>query len=315
MARLLLTGGAGFIGSQLARTLVAEGWEVRVLDKLTYAGRREHLDGVDCELIVGDVLDEDAVAGAMKGCEAVVHAAAESHVERSLENPGGFLHTNVEGTRVVLAAAAHVEVERLLLVSTDEVLGEVAGDVRLGPDAPLHPGNPYAASKAGAEALVHAWRKSFGLPAGIVRCVNCYGPRQHPEKAVPWWTRDALERRLVPVQGLGTAVRDWLYVEDLADGIARALDRWQPSATWHFAGHRQLPNLQMARRVLSVVAERTGALAQIDFVPERKGQDSRYALDDAETRRLLSWEPRVDLDEGLRRTVAWVAETGLSLWS
>lgn len=315
MPRLLLTGGAGFIGSQLARTLGEAGWEVRVLDKLTYAGRREHLDGVDCELVVADVVDSEAVEAAMEGCEAVVHAAAESHVERSLEDPAAFLRTNVEGTRAVLAAATRHEIERVLVMSTDEVFGEVPGDALCGPDAPLRPGNPYAASKAGAEALVHAWRKSFDLPAGIVRCVNCYGPRQHPEKAVPWWARDALEGRLVPVQGLGTAVRDWLYVEDLAAGVARALERWKPAATWHFAGHCRLPNLEMARRVLAVVAERTGSLAQIDLVAERRGQDIRYGLDDRETRAALGWAPQVALDDGLRRTVEWIAETGRSLWS
>lgn len=314
MPRLLLTGGAGFIGSQLARTLTADGWDVRVLDALTYAGRREHLAGVDCELIVGDVCDADAVGAALEGCEAVVHAAAESHVERSLQVPGAFLRTNIEGTRVVLAAAAQAEVDRVLVMSTDEVLGEVLGGPDPGPDAALRPGNPYAASKAGAEALVHAWRKSFDLPASIVRCVNCYGPRQHPEKAVPWWARDALEGRLVLVQGLGTAQRDWLFVEDLARGMALALSRWQPATTWHFAAHRQVPNLTMARHVLATCAARTGRQAQISFVPERQGQDRRYALDDSETRRLLGWAPQVDLAQGLARTVAWIADEGLALW-
>jgi len=315
VTRLLLTGGAGFIGSQLARTLVAEGYELRVLDKLTYAGRREHLHGVDCEFIEGDVCDEDAVGAALEGCETVVHAAAESHVERSLDDPGAFLRTNVEGTAVVLRQAVRAQVGRVLLLSTDEVLGELLGEAHPGPLAPLRPGNPYAASKAGAEALVHAWRKSFGLSAAIARCVNCYGPRQHPEKAVPWWAREALDGFPVPVQGLGSAKRDWLYVEDLARGIARALERWEDGATWHFAAHQPQANLAMARRVIAACAEHSGHRAQVSFLPERRGQDRAYALDDTLTRRDLDWAPQVDLDEGLRRTVAWIADEGRRLWS
>lgn len=312
---MLLTGGAGFIGSQLARSFVAAGWEVRVLDKLTYAGRREHLDGVDCELVEGDVCDDVLVARSLDGCDAVVHAAAESHVQRSLEDPGVFVRTNVEGTRVLLAESQRVGVERFLLLSTDEVFGEAPGDTLHGPDAPLRPGNPYAASKVGAEALVHAWRKSFDLQAAIVRCVNCYGPRQHPEKAIPWWASDALLQRPVPVQGLGTAARDWLHVQDLADGIVAVLDQWEPAASWHFAAHQQLPNLQLCRKVLAAVGERTGHHAQVTFLPERQGQDCRYALDDSDTRRRLGWAPRIDLDTGIRQTVAWIAEQGLALWS
>ncbi|NOY26378.1 MAG: NAD-dependent epimerase/dehydratase family protein [Oligoflexia bacterium] len=315
MPTLLLTGGAGFIGSQLARTLTQAGFTVRVLDLLTYAGRREHVDGVPCELVVGDVCDPGLVADAVDGCQVVVHAAAESDVSRSLHGGAACVRTNVEGTRVVLDAAAHAGVEHFLLLSTDEVLGEVLGGPAPGPDAPLRPGNPYAASKAGAEALVHAWHKSFDLSTAIVRCVNAYGPRQHPEKAVPWWAQDALRGRIVPVQGLGTAVRDWIYVEDLARGIARALERWQSGAIWHFAAHDQQRNLAMARRVLAACAVHTGRLAQIEFVEDRRGQDRRYALDDSATRRALDWAPSVDLEQGLARTVAWIQQKGLALWS
>ncbi|MCB9780725.1 MAG: NAD-dependent epimerase/dehydratase family protein [Alphaproteobacteria bacterium] len=311
---MLLTGGAGFIGSQLARELVARGRVVRVLDALTYAGRAAHLSGVDCELVVGDITDPAAVAAALDGCGDVVHAAAESHVERSLTDPGGFVRTNVEGTRVLLQAAVDAGVRRFLHLSTDEVLGEVA-EGALGPDAPTRPGNPYAASKAGAEALVHAWRKTHGLSAAMVRLVNCYGPRQHPEKAVPWWIRDALAGGPVPVQGRGTAARDWLFVEDAARGLAQALDCWQDGAIWHLAAHAQRPNLALCRAVVELVAARTGRTADIGFLPERQGQDIRYALDDAATRRALSWAPRVSLQDGLARTVAWVADEGLALWA
>ncbi len=306
MRRLLLTGGAGFMGSQVARDLAAAGWRVRVLDKLTYAGRRAHLDGVDCELVVGDVCDAALVREVMAGCEAVVHAAAESHVIRSHDDPGAFLHTNIDGTRAVLAAAVACGVARVLHVSTDEVFGAAAADEAFGPDAPLCPGNPYAASKVGAEALVHAWRHTYGLPASIVRCTNNYGPRQHVEKAVPCWATAALAGEPLPVDGDGSAVRDWLFVEDFARGVVAALERWQDAATWHFAGQQHLRNRDMA----SAVARACGAEPALAFREERQGQDRRYALDDAATRAALGWAPEVSLEEGLARTVAWYREAG-----
>jgi len=301
MRRVLLTGGAGFIGSQLARDLVGTGAEVVVLDKLTYAGRREHLDGVDCSLVVGDVCDPRAVAAAMAGCDVVVHAAAESHVVRSLEAAQAFLRTNVEGTRVVLEAARRERVERVLHVSTDEVFGQVEDGVACGEDAPLRPGNAYAASKVGAEALVHAWRHTHGMSVTIVRCTNNYGPRQHPEKAVPCWTRAALGGGPLPIDGTGEAVRDWLYVEDFSRGVLAALEGWRDAATWHFAGWQHRTNQQMAE----LVADTVGVGARFERRPDRKGQDRRYALADRSTREALDWAPRVSLEEGLRRTVAW----------
>lgn len=315
MPDLLLTGGAGFIGSALTRRLVAEGWRVRVLDRLSIGGRREHLAGVDCELRIGDVCEPSVVRESLEGCEALIHLAAESHVERSLVDPGAFLRTNIEGTRVVLDAACRAGTPRVLIMSTDEVLGQQPEGAAPGPDAPLRPGNPYAASKAGAEALVHAWRHSFGLPAAIARCVNCFGPRQHPEKAVPWWAREALSGRPVPVQGEGSAVRDWLPVEDLARGLAMAIAHEPGPWTWHFAAHRQRTNRTMAEEVAAACQGRTGQPTRWSALPERQGQDTRYALDDAETRARLGWSPLLSHEEGIRRTVAWIAEEGLSLWS
>lgn len=301
MRRVLLTGGAGFIGSQLVRELLGAGCAVVVLDKLTYAGRRAHLDGLPCTLVVGDVCDPAAVQAAMRGCDAVVHAAAESHVVRSLGDPGAFLRTNVDGTRVVLEAAVAAGVRRVLHVSTDEVFGQVADGVACGVDDPMRPGNAYAASKVGAEALVHAWRHTHGLPAVIVRCTNSYGPRQHPEKAVPCWTRSALAGAPMPIDGDGSAVRDWLFVEDLSRGLLAALTRWEPGATWHFAGQQHRTNQAMA----GAIARAAGAEARFERRRERKGQDRRYALDDTQTRRALGWAPQVSLADGLARTVGW----------
>jgi dTDP-glucose 4,6-dehydratase len=301
MRRVLLTGGAGFMGSQVLRDLVGAGCEVVVLDKLTYAGRRAHIEGVPCSLVIGDVCDPDAVRDAMRGCDAVVHAAAESHVARSLGAPADFLETNVGGTRVVLEAAVALGIERVLHVSTDEVFGQVGDGIACDVDAPMRPGNAYAASKVGAEALVHAWRHTHGLPAVIVRCTNNYGPRQHPEKAVPCWALAALAGEAMPIDGDGSAVRDWLFVEDLSRGLVAALLRWTPGATWHFAGQQHRTNHEMA----SAVASSAGVAPRFARRPERQGQDRRYALADAETRRALGWAPRVSLADGLARTVAW----------
>jgi dTDP-glucose 4,6-dehydratase len=309
VSRVLVTGGAGFIGSAVVRCLVEAGWSVVVLDRLTYAGRREHLAGVDCELQVGDVCDPAAAGRAAQGVDAVLHLAAESHVTRSLAGPEDFLHTNVTGTRVMLEAALGLGVPRFLHMSTDEVFGAAPDGVRFGPDDAHRPGNPYAASKVGAEALVHAWRHSFGYPAAIVRCTNNYGPRQHPEKAVPSWSLAALDGGPVPVHGMGAAVRDWLHVEDLARGLLLALERWRPGATWHFAGQQPLMNREMAGRVLREVGRQAGrAPAAMEFGEERQGQDHRYALDDAATRAELGWAPQVGLDEGLAQVVAWYRE-------
>jgi dTDP-glucose 4,6-dehydratase len=303
--QLLLTGGAGFIGSQLARTLVAKGWAVRVLDRLTYAGHRAHLDGVEVELQVGDICDPAAVARAMRGCAVVVHAAAESHVARSLTDPAPFLRTNVEGTRVMLECAARLGVGRFVHISTDEVFGAAPAGTSFGVDAPHRPGNPYAASKCGAEALIHAWRHTHGLAADILRCVNNYGPRQHPEKAIPHWSLRGLAGGPVDIHGDGSAVRDWIYVEDFAEGVAAVLERGTPGATWHFAGQAHRTNLEMVRHVMSLVGQ-----VQLVHGPDRKGQDARYALDDAATRVALDWSPRVGLDQGLAHTVAWYRQHG-----
>ena len=301
MARVLLTGGAGFIGSQIAHELIDEGLSVVVLDKLTYAGRREHLAGLNCDLVVGDVCDPIAVRAAMHDCQFVIHAAAESHVVRSLDGPDAFFRTNIEGTRVVLESAQDLGVERVIHLSTDEVFGEVVNNEACGVDAPMRPGNPYAASKVGAEAVVHAWRHTYDLQTVIVRCTNNYGPRQHIEKAVPCWTAAALDGGPLPIDGEGTAFRDWLYVEDFSRGILALMRQFEPGSTWHFAGRQQRSNRQVAEAIAAIA----GIPAVFRHRAERVGQDRCYCLDDSTTRAQLGWSPKIDLEEGLRRTVAW----------
>lgn len=308
MRRALVSGGAGFMGSNLVRALLEEGLDVVVLDCLSYAGRREHLDGLPITLIEGDVCDPGQVRAAMDGCDLVIHAAAESHVERSLTDAGAFVRTNVEGTRVMLDAACQLGVPRFLHISTDEVFGAAPPGRRFRWDDPTCPGNPYAASKLGAEAFVHAWRHTRGYGAAMVRCTNNYGPRQHPEKAVPCWTLAAQAGGPVPVQGEGRAVRDWLFVDDFCRGVIAALRRWRAGATWHLAGQQPLENREMAMAVSAL----NGGGPLIHW-PERQGQDMRYALDDAETRAELSWAPRISLEEGLRQTADWYRVHG-GLW-
>ena len=308
MSRVLVTGGAGFMGSQLVRTLAETGRDVVVFDKLTYAGNRAFLEGVPHRFIEGDVCDDQAVATALDGVDAVVHMAAESHVARSLHGPDAFLHTNVLGTRVVLDAACRAGIDRFIHISTDEVFGQAPHGVAFGPDAPMRPGNAYSASKVGAEALVHAWRHTHGYPAAIVRCTNNYGPRQHPEKAIPCWILAALRGGILPVHGEGTAIRDWLFVEDFARGIEAGLSRWQDQATWHFAGQQHMENRRTAGRINSILD--AGGLS---FGPDRQGQDSRYALNDMATRAALDWAPRVSLEDGLLATIDWYRHNA-ELW-
>jgi dTDP-glucose 4,6-dehydratase len=257
---------------------------------------------------VGDVCDSDAVSSALSGVDAVVHMAAESHVARSLVDPDCFLKTNVNGTRVVLSAACDAGIERFIHISTDEVFGSAPPGVAFGPNATLAPGNAYAASKVAGEALVHAWRHTHGFGAAIVRCTNNYGPRQHPEKAIPCWTLAGLKGIELPVHGQGLAVRDWLHVEDFAAGVLKGLQHFRPDAVWHFAGQSHLQNKDMAGRIQDAL----GAPG-LSFGPERQGQDARYELDDSATRTELGWAPQVTLEDGLARTIEWYRSHG-SLW-
>lgn len=296
--RVLLTGGAGFMGSTVTRALVADGWEVVVLDALTYAGSAAHLDGVDCSLIVADVNDGAILWPLVRQADLVIHMAAESHVERSLRDPGPFVHTNVDGTRQVLEACVAAGNRALVHVSTDEVFGTAPPGVAFAEQDPLRPGNPYAATKAAAECLVEAWRHSFGLDTKVVRCTNNYGLRQHPEKAVSGWIDRALRGEPLPLHGRGEAVRDWLHVEDFARGLLAAVRHDGARRFFHFAGQAPRTNREMAELILAAAGG--GELVE---VPDRPGQDARYALDDGPTRAELGWAPRIPLEEGVRELV------------
>jgi dTDP-glucose 4,6-dehydratase len=306
--RLLVAGGAGFIGSAyVRRRLEADpGAAVRVLDKLTYAGRRENLDGLPagrCELVVGDIADPSTVRAAIEDCDAVVNFAAESHVDRSIHSAGEFIQTDVFGTFVLLEAARDAGV-RHLQVSTDEVYGSIEeGSFTEG--SPLDPSSPYAASKAGGDLIVSAFHHTHAAEALIVRASNNYGPRQHPEKLIPLAILNALAGDPLPVYGDGQQVRNWLYVDDFAAAIDLALERGAPGEVYNVGGPDELPNIEVVRRILELTG-RDESL--IEHVADRLGHDRRYSLSSEKLRGELDWEPRVGFDDGIERTVEWYRE-------
>jgi len=301
--RVLVAGGAGFIGSAyVRRRLDADpGGSVRVLDKLTYAGRRENLEGLDrCELVEGDIADQAAVAAAVEGCDAVVNFAAESHVDRSIHSPGEFIRTDVFGTFVLLEAARDAGV-RHVQVSTDEVYGSIESG-SFTEASPLDPSSPYSASKAGGDLIAAAFHRTYGAEALIVRASNNYGPRQHPEKLIPLCILNALAGDPVPVYGDGLQVRNWLHVDDFAAAIDLVLGRGQPGEVYNAGGPDELPNIDVVRRILELCG-RDESL--IDHVDDRLGHDRRYSLGSEKLSGELAWEAGTGFDDGLEATVAW----------
>jgi dTDP-glucose 4,6-dehydratase len=307
--RILVTGGAGFIGSNFVRHLRAEHPEddVVVLDKLTYAGRVETLqdliDAGGIGFVEGDICDQLAVRDLLEGCQAIVNFAAESHVDRSIEQPGHFIQTDVYGTYVLLDEARRAGVERYLQVSTDEVYGSIEKG-SFTESSPLRPSSPYSASKAGGDLLLGAYGHTFGLEAVICRASNNYGPYQYPEKLIPLCVLNALHEDPLPVYGDGMQVRNWLHVSDHCRGLDLALRRGEPGETYNIGGPDELPNLEVVRRILALTG-RDESL--IEHVTDRLGHDRRYSLDSSRLR-ALGWEPCVSFDEGLRETVDWYRE-------
>jgi len=298
--RVLVTGGAGFIGSHFVRRLVTGGNDVVVLDKLTYAGNPANLEGTGVELVVGDIADPGAVERAGKGCEAVVNFAAETHVDRSILGPQEFVHTDVLGTMTLLEWARANDA-RYVQVSTDEVYGDLEAGGRALEDDPLRPSSPYSAAKAGGDLQVLAYVRTYGVRASITRGANTFGPNQYPEKLVPLFATNALEGEPLPVYGDGKQVREWLHAEDHCAGIELVLREGAPGEIYNIGGEDH-ENLEVTHRIL----ELTGAdPSLIRHVEDRAGHDRRYALDD-EKLRALGWAPRHSFGEGgLPETVEW----------
>ena len=303
--RLLVCGGAGFIGSNFVRVRVRDhGDEVVVLDKLTYAGRKENLHDVEHTFVHGAIEDPAAAAEAMDGVDAVVNFAAETHVDRSISEPDAFITTNGRGTYVLLEAARDRGL-RHVQVSTDEVYGSIE-EGTFTEDSPLRPSSPYSASKAGADLLVSSYFHTFGLEALICRGSNNYGPFQYPEKLIPLMILNALAGDPLPVYGDGMNVRNWIHVEDFCRAVGTVLERGEPGAVYNAGGPDECPNLQVVRRILELCG-RDEAL--IELVPDRLGHDRRYSLSSDRVRG-LGWEPRTRFDDGLQDTVRWYRDNG-----
>lgn len=306
-ARVLVTGGAGFIGSHLVDALLARdpGARVTVLDKLTYAGDRANLAEHDVDgrlsFVQGDICDDEVVGRLVADADAVIHAAAETHVDRSISGPREFVITNVLGTEVMLEACRK-HATPMLMISTDEVYGEGAKDGSLfGEESPLLPRSPYAASKAGADLACRAAFVTFGQKVTIVRGTNAYGPRQFPEKAIPVYTAAALDERPLPVYGDGSNRREWLYVTDWAAAALIVLDHGVAGEVYNIGAGFELANLELAERICAL----TGASWDlINFVQDRQGHDFRYGVA-SDKLQALGWSPQVNFEEGLAETVAW----------
>ena len=296
---ILVTGGAGFIGSHFVKRLVAGGEQVVVLDKLTYSGNQANLEGVEHRFVQGDIADPAAVAKACEGCEAIVNFAAETHVDRSILAAGEFIQTDVFGTHVLLEYAREKGI-RLVHVSTDEVYGDVPPGVRSSEVDSVRPSSPYSASKAGGDLQVLAYVRTYDVDASITRGANTYGPNQYPEKLIPLFVTNAFDGEPLPVYGDGKQVREWLHADDHGGGIELVLREGRPGEIYNIGGEER-ENLDVVQGIL----ELTGADASlVRHVEDRPGHDRRYALDDSKLRG-LGWAPQHSFAEGLAETVEW----------
>jgi dTDP-glucose 4,6-dehydratase len=307
--KILVTGGCGFIGSNFIRYLLHQGeaYQIVNLDALTYAGNGANLQDLHGEprytFAQGDICDRPLMEHLMAdGVEAVVHLAAESHVDRSIHDAAAFVRTNVVGTQTLLEAARQAHLARFVHVSTDEVYGSLGPVGRFSEASPLAPNSPYAASKAASDLLVRAYVQTYGLSAVVTRSSNNYGPYQFPEKAVPLFITNAMEGRALPVYGDGQQVREWIYVEDNCAGLLRVLQDGRVGEVYNIGGGQECANIDLARLIVQAV----GAPERlISFVTDRPAHDRRYALSCEKMAAELGWQPRVTLVEGLARTVAW----------
>ena len=320
--KLLVTGGAGFIGSAVVRLAVSRGHEVVNLDAMTYAANAANVAPVAGSNLYSfehaDIRDRAALDRifATHRPDAVMHLAAESHVDRSIDGPADFIQTNITGTFNMLEAARAFwvgadkpEAFRFHHISTDEVFGSLGAEGQFTEDTPYDPRSPYSASKAASDHLVRAWHETYGLPVVLTNCSNNYGPFHFPEKLVPVVILNALHGRPIPVYGKGENVRDWLYVEDHADALLMVMQKGSVGRSYNIGGENERRNIDLVRTICALLDEmrpKAGSYAdQISFVTDRPGHDARYAIDPARIRDELGWRPSVTVEEGLRRTVRW----------
>lgn len=306
--KILVTGGAGFIGSNFIRYVLGarKNYAVVNYDKLTYAGNLGNLDSAagnpNYRFVRGDICDAVAVEAAMCGCDAVVHFAAESHVDRSIYEPAPVIQTNLTGTFILLEMARKLSVSRFVHISTDEVYGDIPPGAFADENSPLQPSSPYSASKAGSDLLVRSYVRTYRFPAIITRSSNNYGPYQFPEKFVPLMITNALDDKPLPIYGDGRQQRDWLHVEDNCRGILTVLERGKDGEIYNIGGLDLEENLTMVRRLLRLT-KKTDSL--LSYVQDRPGHDRRYALNCKKIETTLGWKPAILLDDGLRQTIDW----------
>ena len=304
-----MTGGAGFIGSNFVRFLLNARRDIELVnfDKLTYAGNPESLLNVAHDpryhFIHGDITDRDAVAELFRrGFDTVIHFAAETHVDRSIEDAAPFLQTNIFGTQCLLEAVRPFPNIRFIHISTDEVYGSAPAGAAFKEETPLDPRSPYAASKASAEHFVTAYANTYGISSVILRCTNNFGPYQFPEKLIPLMIANASENKPLPIYGDGLQERDWLFVEDYCRAIALALEKAIPGSIYNVSSGESQPNLKIVRTILQTLGKPDSL---IQFVQDRPGHDRRYALDSSKIRRELGWGPLFSFEEGIRKTIDW----------
>jgi dTDP-glucose 4,6-dehydratase len=309
MPTILVTGGCGFIGSNFVRHLLATDSTVSIvnLDALTYAGNLANLADLAnhprYHFIKGDITSRDDVRSAMqRGVTDVIHFAAESHVDRSIQDSGPFVRTNVMGTQILLDAAREFQVKKYVQVSTDEVYGSLGDTGLFTEETPLHPNSPYSASKAGSDLLVQAYQHTFHLPAVITRCSNNYGPYQFPEKLLPLFISNLLADQQVPVYGDGQQIRDWIHVLDHCRGIEAAWRKGKSGEVYNFGGRCEMANLALTKLLLQLLGKPESL---IKYVADRPGHDRRYAIDCTKAERELGWSPQVKFDTGLKETIEW----------
>ncbi|MFI5070186.1 MAG: dTDP-glucose 4,6-dehydratase [Terriglobales bacterium] len=306
--KILVTGGAGFIGSNFIRHILGAGRDYSIInyDKLTYAGNLANLDQVATNpqytFVKGDVCDAPRVEAAMRSCDAVVHFAAESHVDRSIYEPSPVIHTNITGTFTLLEVARKLSTPRFVHISTDEVYGDIPSDSVADENSPLRPSSPYSASKAGADLLVRSYVRTYNFPAVITRSSNNYGPYQFPEKFVPLMITNALSNKALPIYGDGKQQRDWLHVEDNCRGILAVLEKGKIGEVYNIGGLDLEENLTIVRRILQLTGKPESLLS---YVKDRPGHDRRYALKCKKIQDELGWKPVISLESGLRQTIEW----------
>ncbi|HXM14683.1 MAG TPA: dTDP-glucose 4,6-dehydratase [Candidatus Eremiobacteraceae bacterium] len=306
--KILVTGGAGFIGSNFIRVVLGsgKGYSVVNFDKLTYAGNLANLESIAdnprYSFIRGDICDAAAVEAAVQGCDAVVHFAAESHVDRSIYEPAASIETNVKGTFVLLQVARKQSISRFLHISTDEVYGDIEPGKFADENSPIQPSSPYSSSKASSDLLVKSYVRTYGFPALITRSSNNYGPYQFPEKFLPLMITNALDNKPLPIYGDGKQERDWLHVEDNCKGVLAVLERGRIGEVYNLGGSDIVENLTIARQLLRLIGKPENLLS---YVKDRPGHDRRYALKCDKVERELSWKPLITLEDGFRQTIDW----------